>query len=177
MLAGRTLSEIEIRNFLNGLFGTQSSAPSVNEEDVVYMTFADERPVTCRVDDSVVTLQLRASNYIMNRRKIAPMNVTLRYRLQRSAAGVVATQVAEPEISPPRFESEGPGRLGTRETAARRVISSMLERELAKTYQLESFVLPRPADTFGKLVVTQLIVDDSWIAMGAEKAGGAEGTP
>ncbi len=187
LLAGRTLSELEVRDMLHEIFGAKSLAPphnnetdnevALNEEDVLYITFADERPVTCRVDDSVVTLHLRASHYIVNRRKVAPMNVTLRYRLQQSAAGVVASQVAEPEITPPRFEVDGAGRLGTREITARKLISNMLRRELAETYNLEAFVLPQPADAFGKLVVTQLIADNSWLVVGAERVAATGASP
>ena len=169
MLAERTVSEQQIRAFLERLWGAGSEESPVDEQDMLYINFAGERPITIGVDNQIVTIHLRANYFFVNRRKYAPMNVTVRYRLQRSERGVLATQEEDPEISPPRFETDGPGRLGTREITARKLIANMLQRELAKTYRLDQFMLPKPADVYGAMVVTQLVADDSWVTVGVER--------
>jgi hypothetical protein len=170
MLAGRTVSELQIREFVSRMFGGSSDSAAADEATVLHIVFADERPVTVRVADSVLTVQLRASNYIVNRRKYAPMNVTLRYRLQAVSNELLATQDGEPDIQPPDVEQQGPRRLGSREIAARRLIATMLERELDTSYRLGSFQLPPPAQTYGPMVVTSLTAHQGWLTIAANRA-------
>ncbi len=177
MLAERTVSEQQVRAFLERLWGAGSAEPPVDEQNMLYINFAGERPITIGVDNQIVTIHLRANSFVVNRRKYAPMNVTVRYRLQRSERGVLATQEEDPEISPPRFETDGPGRLGTREITARKLIANMLQRELAKTYRLDPFMLPKPADVYGTMVVTQLEADDSWVTVGVERIAASDPSP
>ena len=168
LLAGKTVSEMEIRKFIDQLFGRTATESPVNERDVLYITLEDDRPISFRIDNQIVSVKVRAKQFIVNRRAYYPMNLLLRYHLEQTPRGIVASQASEPEITPPRFETEGPGRLATREVTSRRLILNMLDRELKKEYLVGEFVLPEPGDVFGPMTVTKLVAADGWLALSAD---------
>jgi hypothetical protein len=169
-LAGETVSELQIRELIGRLVGQTAADEPVDSTKVLHITLADERPISLQFENQTVTIRMRAQRFIVNRRKYYPMNVLLRYRLQLSSKGVSLTQVDEPEITPPRFETDGPGRLGTREIASRRLIRKMLDRELQKEYVIGTFVLPEPADAFGAMVVRDLVAGNGWLSIASDAA-------
>ncbi len=169
LLAGRTVSEAELRAFLRRLFTGEAAQMPVAGSDSLQIVLARQRPLTVHVDDSVIAVKVRADRFIKNRSKFPAMNMTLRYRVEQSAAGVRVTRASAPEVVPRDFESKGRRRLGAREIAARRLITRMLDRDLAKTYQFASFTLPKPADQLGTLVVTALNADRGWLDIGLER--------
>ncbi len=168
LLAGRAISEAELRAFLGQLFSPQVEPTPVDSRESLQIVFANERPLTVQIDDSVVVVTLRADRFIKNRSKYPAMNMTLRYRVTRTAHGVLASRTGDPEVVPRDFESTGRRRLGAREIAARRLITRMLERDLAETYKVNTFTLPKPVDVFGPLAVSSLSADNGWIDVGVD---------
>ena len=138
------------------------------------IVLADDRPMTIQVDASIITVKIRADRFIRNRTRYPAMNMVIRYTVQQVDHEVLARQAGEPEVVPQDFEETGRRRLSAREVAARRLITSMLDRQLAKTYRISTFTLPEPADTYGPLAVTQLTADNGWLDIGAAPVAVAE---
>jgi hypothetical protein len=172
-LAGETLSEQQIRQTLERWLGQPDSGGAIEAREMLHITFAEERPITLRIEDNKLSLRLRTSGFTANRRAYQPMNVLLQYELRADMGRLVATRVGEPEITPPRWETERAGRLGAREIASRRLIRNMLERELQAEYVIETFRLPRPLDVCGPMCITQLAAAGGWLSIAADAAGAA----
>jgi hypothetical protein len=191
-LSGKQVSEIEVRDLIDRIFGpdvtrsegsrSEGSRPEDSRDrpkdgKVLHIVCADDRPISLYCENQEIALKVRAKNFILNRRKYSPMDILIRYRLEFSSKGWVATQVHEAEITPPRFETEGRGRLGSREIAARRLIRSMLERDLRPQYVLQEIELPEPFDSIGKMGVTQVVADNGWLTIGSDKVTHGNDSP
>ncbi len=112
MLAGRTLSEVELRNFLNQLRGQAAEQQDASDKDVLYITFADQRPLTCQFDGQIVTLKLRADHFIVNRRRYAPMNVSAPISPAALCVGRSGNANLRARDYSATFRNRGPGTVG-----------------------------------------------------------------
>ncbi|MFW6170162.1 MAG: hypothetical protein ACODAD_06705 [Planctomycetota bacterium] len=169
LLAGRTIGQSELREFVHYLFTGESQAPSVEQEDQFQIVLADERPLTFHADDSRITLKVRTQRFVTDRAKYPPMNLTIRYTPRWAEEAGLPTWLTELEVLPPGFHKQGDRRMSVREIAARRFISRVLERELTSSNRLGTIAFPDLSTALDDLVVTQLIVDDGWITIGADR--------
>lgn len=174
MLAGRTISEVELRDFVSDMFGKPAEQTQVAKRDLLEIVFSDALPLSFLFDDSVITIKIRGDRFIRYRTRYPAMNMIVRYAVEQSGDAVTARRAGEPEVVPKDFEVTGPRPLSAREIGTRRLIIAMLERELAASYQLGKIALP---DQFrGELTVTRLVANDGWLDIGAEPTeGGASG--
>jgi hypothetical protein len=170
MLAGRTVSEVELRRFAGRLFGEDAEPSQVRSGDELHIVLADERPISCLVDRSAVTIKIRAKRFIRRRTSYPAMNMMVTYNFVQLDGDLAAQRAAEPEIVPRDFELTGPRRLAAREVAARRLIATMLQRELAESYSLGSVKLPEQSPLGDELLITHLRADNGWLELGAQSA-------
>lgn len=170
-LAGRAIGTRELRTFVWELFGHEPKQVEGGEESEFEIVLADQRPLTFRADDSVITLNIRAQRFISRRAKYPPMNMEVRYRLPGDEAGSVLTRLSELEVLPPGFHEQGRRRMSAREIAARRFVSRLLERELASKYQLDTLSFSDSAKVLNSLAVAHMTADNGWICVAAESSG------
>ncbi|MGM0491256.1 MAG: hypothetical protein ACQESR_31395 [Planctomycetota bacterium] len=166
VLAGRTIGQSELREFVRYLFTGESEAPAIEQEDQFQIVLADERPVTFDADDSRIMVKIRTKRFVTSRTKYPPMNLTIRYR-PRWAEEAGLPWLSELEVLPPGFHKQGRRRMSAREIAARRFISRVLERELESDNRPGTITFPDLTTTLDDLVVTQLSADDGWLTIGA----------
>jgi len=168
LLGGRTVSDARLAKSLRQLFGAQSDGTVHEQEDDFQIVLASERPLTFTMDDSVLTVKIRADLFMTTTNKYPAMTVTVRYKVHLAGGDVQAQRVGEIDVLPPDFEENAKRRLSARETAARRFITRTLESELKQTYHLQGLSLPDEFGRFGALALTELIVDDGWLKLGAD---------
>ena len=190
MFAGEIVSEHQVSELLE-MFDAEAQAEEAREEqeagkdedgekeeedkqeedpNALRIHFALRQPISVRFNDSQLELTVRGEKFSAGRQTYPPMNITLQYRVEAAAGHVRLVQAEEPEFVPPRFLAEGPGRLSGREVVIRRLLRNLLREELQSEYELDDFLLPRPFDDFGKMVITQLIANDGWLAISATSA-------
>ncbi len=110
LLAGRRVSEVELQQFMGTLLGeTTGVAPAAR--DALDLVLAPSRPITFRLQDSLVEIRIRAEQFIRGRTRYPAMHMILRYEVARDGAQLVATQAQEPEVVPQDFEDSGSRRL------------------------------------------------------------------
>ena len=164
MLAGVTLTDLEIQQELHelGLLDEITAKPG---KDAIAITLADQDPVSVHIDKGQIALTVRGKRYIAGGRSYPPMNVSIRYHIERLENRLVAKLDGEPEFVPPRFASGGRRRLGLREIALKNLLKKRLDRELDPEVVSDGFVLPEPGDRLGKFSYRQLVADEGWLLM------------
>jgi hypothetical protein len=168
MLAGRQVSEQDLQQFTSSLLGAESrESPAVR--DAVDIALAPQRPLTFRIQDAMLEIRIRATQFVRGRTRYPAMHMILKYRVERDGDQLVATQAGEPEIVPQDFEQQGSRTLSAREVAARRLIATMLERELAARYELSRIRLPEQSEVAEELIITHLVARDGWLDLGARR--------
>ncbi|MEQ8790888.1 MAG: hypothetical protein RIC55_31790 [Pirellulaceae bacterium] len=171
LLGGETLSVNELLAEIDDLLGeqTETDSPSTDQDEEIEITFDQHAPITLRLDDSVVSLTIRGTRYVANRRPYPAMNITIRYKVEMTPQGARATLVEDPEILPPRLAAEK-GRLSLTELAVRRILKNRLERDLDREMNASGFEIPSDAFDLGELPIEQLAADDGWIVFSARVA-------
>jgi hypothetical protein len=130
----------------------------------VAITFPERRPLTLLVGEGTVAITLRGARYISGSRAYPPMNVTVRFRLERLRDGYLAELIGEPEIVPPRFaDQDSPRRSSGREAALRRLLANRLERHVEKRIEADHLTLPQPIGDITALSVRQLCARNGWL--------------
>ena len=169
-LAGKTYSETELRALFDRLRTSTSKPVEVAEDDQVQIVFDDARLLSVRLHNSQVVVTIRAQYFIRGRTRYRAMNMILRYGLSDESGQPRLQQTEPPEVVPRDFEERGPRRLAARESAARRFITGMLERQLPSEIPLSDLRMAPSDETLGELVVTQLSTYQGWLELAANQA-------
>ncbi len=140
----------------------------------IEITLAQENPVTLRIDDGIVAITFRADRLVDGEKTYPPMNVTVRVVLEKVEGGVRSALQGEPEILPPRLADGKAGELTPEETEIQGKIKDFLDREVRREFVSEGIELPAQMESLGILRVTQLTVDDGWLALACDQELTAE---
>jgi hypothetical protein len=152
-LAGRSFTLPELHRWLSAKLNRDGSKLPDDLPEGVHITFAKKDPIRVRCDDDRLVLVLNIGEIREGRRRWHDFEVRAAYR--PSANGLVA-----------QFEREGTIELGGQykgrpELALRGIFSKVLSRERKLNLLPDTLATdPRLAG----LAVTQLVVEDGWIA-------------
>lgn len=167
MLAGETFDQDDIKELTVELLG-QVPEQLQDEEgrDPWSITFDSDDPVTVRIVDDTVTVTVRGARYTSGTNVYDGMNVTVRYKFEKDAAGVVtARRQGELEIVPPGFVPGGGQRLSLRQV----VLTDLLRRRFGKMFRetiiSDGLELSGNWKKLGKLPLTQLTTARGWMAL------------
>lgn len=170
LLAGDTISVHELVAELEQLLDEQVEEPDADmpaaPDDELEVTLDQTEPLTLRFDDSLVSLTIRGARFVANGRPYPAMNVTIRYRLEKTPSGARAVLAEEPEIIPPRLVGKK-GRFSFTELAVRRILKNRLDRDLDHDMDISGVELPSDIFDLDELPVEQLAADDGWLVFSA----------
>ena len=170
LLGGVHLDQQRVRQRLINTFGKLPEKFKQAREPWS-ITFARKKPVTVRFDHGGFVVVMRATEFSSGDRRVAPMNITAKYGLQRTDAGLKAVRREELAVLPPDIydaiqSHKRARRMSVREQTGaallRRRLSSIFEDELV----LEHLVLPGRLEQLGELQPTQLDAEKGWLALG-----------
>jgi hypothetical protein len=163
---GAGLSSVALRSLAMQVSKGESTSHSA--ANPISLTLTDVDPVTARIDNNVLEVTVRGKRFVAQRRAWPPMNVSIRYRLEKTATGMRFTMVDEPQFIPPRFTDGALERLSFREVALRRILRNRLQEELRETYELKGVTLPE-LGALSKMHVNLLVADNGWLTLACRR--------
>jgi len=145
----------------------RTTLPPRLQEGKWSITFADDRPITLRLQDGRLAITLHGQKY-ESRETIYPgMDVTARYRLSIRKEGIHMERTGQLEVFPPGFVLGSEMRLTVRQIALRAVLLKRFARLLPQELMLQLPELPEAFRRAGRLVVKGLIADQGWLVVEA----------
>lgn len=160
MLAGRRFDRERLIDLMQNQFGLQ--VPETDDDTPFAITFADREPVTLELNDGTVAVTVRGKQFMSDDKLYEGMNITARYKAETSGEGIRLTRDGDLLIYPPEFRS-GIDKLTVSQTALRRLLQRRFDKMLPGEFVGEGVELE---DGRGRLVVSQLQIDDGWAVFG-----------
>jgi hypothetical protein len=175
VLADRTVDQARLEQVAVRLFGRLPENLQADEERGPWsITFARREPVSLHIEGHQATLVLRGRRFMSGDRGVeTPMNVTIRYQLQREAGRVRAVREGEIEVFPPDFVPNSGRRLNARTTGIRNMLRRRFEKIFAEELASEGLILPGAWSRAGRLDLVELEADRGWLALGWRQASEA----
>lgn len=160
MLAGRRFDRERLIDLIQNQLGLE---PPVNDDDTPFaITFADRDPLTLSLDDGVIGVTVRGKQFMSDDKLYEGMNITARYKAETSGDGIKLTREGDLSIYPPGFRS-GVDKLSVSQTALRRLLQRRFEKMLPGEVVGEGVELE---GDLGRLVVSQLQIENGWAVLG-----------
>jgi hypothetical protein len=132
--------------------------------------FAEEAPLRLSFRDEMLELRLAGSEFITDGSRYPGLEITLRYRLDASNAGVLR------QVEPPRVSVVEPGngndrpRLGIRGIALRRILANVLAEHAVEDLNLDDVILPEQLGLLGDLKTQRIEIANGWLTVAAKPA-------
>ncbi len=168
-LAGRTLTEEALQTKLKDLLGqVPEELRSKPDVDPWSITFAVSDPVTIRFADGGYHLTIRGQRYTSGERSFKAMNISVRYKLEKSGGGMKAVRQGDVDISPPGFIA-GETRLSASQIALRTLLEKRFNNVFKAEVVTDGLLLKGNWARLGKLSLMQLGCEAGWLTLAWKK--------
>jgi len=139
------------------------------------ITFAEREPIKVRFKNSGFVAVVRANEFTSGDRRVSPMVVTVKYRLAKTATGLIAKREEEIEVLPPDiFDAIQAGQQARRMSVREQTGASVLRRRFSAlfepTIEVEEIVPPGRLEKLGPMITTQVTADEGWLVLGWKRA-------
>lgn len=167
IFAGRTLTRDYVEKWLARNNQKVPAELQDEEQRDWAITLDTERPLYVTFDDGGFVFQMRGTEWKSGDNTYPAMNVTARYKLEITPAGIKAVRQGELEIYPPDFK---PGdTLTAQQTALKRILTRRFEKMLKPEFLGEGIQLKGRLASYGKLFVRGFDSHDGWLQAGLGK--------
>ena len=165
-IAGKTFTDEDMEEIGKELGGEwEEKLRRADDEDPWSITYAVSRPVTVTFGDNGFTATLRGRRYTSGDREFQAMNVTAKYKMEKTDTGAKLIRQGELEIFPPGFDREN-GKLSTSQVALRRLLNKRMNKMFPPEIDVESKELPDEWAKVGKLRLDELVAGSGWLTLG-----------
>ncbi|MCG8583608.1 MAG: hypothetical protein MI757_02740 [Pirellulales bacterium] len=164
VLAGNTYTDEELKETLKNLTGKVPEELQDNEDkDPWSITFTKVRPMICGFDDEHFTLVIQGSKYTSGEKEYKSMNISVKYKMEKTDKGSKLTRVGEIQFAPPGHK---PGKtLSAGQIALRTILQKKLKNVFKPVIESDGLEFSGRLKKVGKLRLSQLASDDGWMTL------------
>ncbi len=163
-LAGRTLGEEEMLSMLKDVLGRVPEHFQADAGEKPWaITFAQKQPVVLRCDDDGFTIVISVDAFARGGSDYPGMDITAKYKIEKTADGYKGVRQGEVSILPPGFEVGKDARLSVRQQTLRELIGRRFDKAFRKEIIPEPLKLTGRWEKLGKLPLTNWRTADGWI--------------
>jgi hypothetical protein len=162
-LAGKTRSLGEVLRQLQ----LGSPEETANEQPDVEISFAEESPLHLSLDDEKIAVRLSGNSFRRGGQKYTAMEIAFRYALRYEQGETFLALDGEPIVEHPRGPNGSRAKLGIRDLSLRRILLSILQRDLPSRIALDQLQLPLQKDLLGPLKVVHFQSQEGWAMLEA----------
>jgi hypothetical protein len=167
IFAGRTLTRDYVEKWLARNNQKMPEELQDEEQRDWSIDLDTERPIYITFGDGGFVFQLRGTEWKSGDNTYPAMNVTARYKLELTPAGIKAVRQGDVEIYPPDFK---PGdTLNGQQTALKRILTRRFNKILKEEILGEGIQLKGRLASYGKLFVRAFDSQDGWLQAGLGK--------
>ncbi|HUT58736.1 MAG TPA: hypothetical protein VNA25_12895 [Phycisphaerae bacterium] len=141
------------------------------------ISFAYRQPIFISFGDGEFRLTIRGRSYAKGEDVYPAMDVTAKYRIEKTDQGPKAVRQGDLQAFPPGFVPGSGQRLSLREQLIRDLLQRRFEKILPKEIVPKPLKLPKPWDSAGEMVLTQWETREGWMVLAWNRASSANRTP
>jgi hypothetical protein len=172
---GKTYDGEKLTKEFDELFGPRGKkdkkSPPKKADTEVEITFAKVNPIETRFRDSKVSITIHGTRFKAEDEEYEAMDITARYVLRKTAAGLEAVREKELVIVPPDYVP-GKTKLKSSQIALRRILQRRLDPEVfPERFDLKEITPTGDLAKLGTLVTTQAEAIDGWLVIGLKRSG------
>lgn len=164
-LAGVFLDEKRFDEITTRLLGLPPRKTQPQDEENWTVTFADQQPITVRFADGGLQITIRGKRYMNEGRQYEAMDVTARYRIEKTPQGFRAVRQGELDIYPPGFVPGTGRQLSARQVALRNALRRRFGRFFEETWEPEDLVIGKDTAYPLELRLSRWDAFGGWLVM------------
>ena len=177
-LAGNTYNDDQLKATLKDLTGkVPEELKNDQDKDPWSITFERTRPVIFEFDGQHFSLTIRGREFTSGDRKYKAMNISVKYKIEKTSKGSKLTRVGDIQFAPPGHK---PGKtLSAAQIALRTILQKKLKNAFKPVIESDGLQLKGQFEKVGKLRLAQLASDGGWLTLAwkiPEKAAAAAAT-
>jgi len=171
LLSGVTLHEDEVQKKVIEWRGSlPDELKSEEDRDPWSITFAERRPVSVTIDNDGFVVTIRGERYTSGDKPFRSMNITARYKVERSGGGSRMVRQGDLEVLPPGFVT-GRDKLSGQQVSLRRLLQRRFGKLLKPEIVSEGLELPGKWKKLGRLKLAELVANGGWAMMAWDRPG------
>lgn len=164
-LSGVFLDEKRFDEITTRLLGLPERKTDPQDEENWTITFADQQPVTVRFAEGGLQITIRGKRYMNEGRQYEAMEVTARYRIEKTPQGFRAVRQGELDIYPPGFVPGGGRQLSARQIALRNALRRRFGRFFEETWEPANPVIGKDTPHPLELRLSRWEAFGGWLVM------------
>lgn len=142
------------------MFGHGDVSENDHDEPPLFLTFADQRPLTLAFNDQVLTLALNVREFASAGQRYAAMEIQLKYQLDKEDAQWVL-KAHEPTVLMPRRADGGRPKLGIRNYSLRRILLNTIARDQPPRLLMKEIIASLA--TVNSIQLEQVQIKNGWL--------------
>jgi len=145
-----------------------------DEQNDVDITFSDLSPIIVSLDEGMIRVRILGENFRRGGQKYRAMEIQFHYDLRYEQGEHYLSLAAKPIVAHPLGSGGSRPKLGIRDLSLRRILLSILERDLPEKIALDEIELPFQVDLLGPLRTVHFQSDNGWALLEATRAENSE---
>ena len=173
---GATLTDVQAAELIEQVTGEVPEKMQPDPNAPWTVTFIRRRPITISFAHNTYTVMLRGKKFSAGEKTITSMHITASYKFEMTPTGARRVRVGDIKIQPANFASRKKKTLSPGETAEKSVLKRQFQRIFPSVIEPTGLEMPGRWRRAGRLVSREVLCENSWLAVGWQRAGQAEPT-
>ena len=171
-LSGVTVDNETFHAAIIDLFGELPEKLKEDDQDPWSISFTRGMPISVQFANDEISMTIRGRKFRKGEDTHPGMNISVKYKIEKTDAGFKLVRQGEPQVFPPGFVPGGGKSIGVRYQVIRTILEQRFGRIFVKEIVPKGIELSDKLASLGKLKPIQIVSRDGWLILAwkAEKA-------